>query len=433
MKKAAKLLIVLVAVLLIGTAFGARDVSAAADDELMKKYFPNGIEKIKPIKPTIDTRDASFIGAIITQSDEFLALARDCGAGTEEVDTGDNALAEFEYKYGINGLDAGVQFDISVDGGDWQYDKSWDTFEHDAYADGFCFYEYTGGQFSDNNLVFSLMIAASASEGKLLKKTLKNDEFDLTNHSFKVRYRFFLQYGYIDDYDAGIQYRFTDWSDATSFGKSDEVAAVDDPTDEIPAPDISNPIREPDDNGVLDGSSAIGQVQKLKAKTTKTTSIKLSWSKVEGAEFYEIYSGSNKLLGTTKTNSFTVKNLKSGTGYDFKVRAVADKVLAGLFSDTLQTPTKPAKVKISSAKLAKEKLTVKYKKAAGSGYEIQIATDKKFKNDLVKLTVEGAAKLKAVQKELTGKTYYVRVRAYITYGGKTVYGKWSKVKGAKKK
>ena len=177
---------------------------------------------------------------------------------------------------------------------------------------------------------------------------------------------------------------------------------------------------------------AVDQVQKLKAKTTKTTSIKLTWSKVSGAEFYEIYSGDNKLLGTSKTNSFTVKKLKAGTGYDFKVRAVVDKVFVGLFSETLKTPTKPAKVKISSAKLSKEILTVKYKKVAGSGYEVQIATDKKFKNDLVKLTVKGAAELKAVQEELAGKLYYVRVRGYVTYGGKTVYGAWSKVKGAKK-
>nr|MCR5768487.1 fibronectin type III domain-containing protein [Lachnospiraceae bacterium] len=177
---------------------------------------------------------------------------------------------------------------------------------------------------------------------------------------------------------------------------------------------------------------AVDKVKGLKAKKTKTTSIALSWSKVDGAEFYEIYSGDNKLLGTSKTNSFTVKKLKAGTGYDFKVRAVVDKVFVGLFSDTLSTPTKPAKVKISSAKLAKDTVTVSYKKAAGSGYQVQIATDKKFKNDLVKLTVKDAAELKAAQDGLkSGKTYYTRVRAYVTYGGTTVYGAWSKVKATK--
>ena len=104
----------------------------------------------------------------------------------------------------------------------------------------------------------------------------------------------------------------------------------------------------------------------LKAKKTKTTSIAFTWSKVSGAEFYEIYSGDNKLLGTSKTNSFTVKKLKAGTGYDFKVRAVVDKVFVGLFSDTLKTPTKPKKVSVSSAKVAKDTATVTYKKVTGS-------------------------------------------------------------------
>ena len=31
----------------------------------------------------------------------------------------------------------------------------------------------------------------------------------------------------------------------------------------------------------------------------------------------------------------------------------------------------------------------------------------------------------------SGKTYYARVRAYVTYGGTTEYGAWSKVKSTK--
>ena len=109
----------------------------------------------------------------------------------------------------------------------------------------------------------------------------------------------------------------------------------------------------------------------LKAKKTKTTSIAFTWSKVSGAEFYEIYSGDNKLLGTSKTNSFTVKKLKAGTGYDFK-------------------------------------------------------------NDPVKIEVKGADEVKAVKDGLeSGKAGYARVRAYATYGGTTVYGAWSKVKAVK--
>ena len=87
---------------------------------------------------------------------------------------------------------------------------------------------------------------------------------------------------------------------------------------------------------------------------------------------------------------------------------------------------------MSSAKVAKDTATVTYKKVAGSGYQVQIASDKKFKNDLAKLEVKGAAEVKAVKDGLKdGKAKYARVRAYVTYGGKTVYGAWSKVKEIK--
>ena len=190
----------------------------------------------------------------------------------------------------------------------------------------------------------------------------------------------------------------------------------------------------------LDKSSkydyAVDQVKNLKVKTTKTTSLKLTWSKVAGAESYEIYDANTKLVATSKTNSVTIKKLKAGTGYDFKVRAVVDKVFVGLFSDVLKAPTKPKKVGISSLKSnAADTVLVNYKKVAGTGYELQFATDKKFKNNLVKAKVEDIKTVSYTEKlsKATGKTCYVRVRAYITYGGKTVYGAWGKVKSIKVK
>ena len=519
--------------LLVMLVFGTMkpDNVSAASNKLMEKYFPKGIEKVKPYKPiiNIDENDTHWISAIVKQSDDVLKLVRDYEASTEYVefknDWYEDEFTEFEVKYGINAFETTVQFDISIDGGDWQYNKSWDKKEQDAYADGFTFYENFGYGSDDNTAEFTLMEAGPAADGKLLKKTVKNEQFDLKNHTFKVRYRYCIQFGLLDDYEAGLQYYFTDWSDTATFGKTtDQNLEI---PDEMPAPDTSNPKRELDESGkwggyvsmmthfsqevtdvataiyintgerepflivveaavddlsekkfdyegamanavwLSDGQRGIGfdtsdtfteksrilirtklqcdtlgkdskydyavdQVKGLKAKKTKTTSIALTWSKVSGAEFYEIYSGAGNLLGTSKTNSFTVKKLKAGTGYDFKVRAVVDKVFVGLFSDTLKTPTKPKKVSVSSAKIAKDTATVTYKKVAGSGYQVQIASDKKFKNDLAKLEVKDAAEVKAVKDGLeNGKAGYARVRAYVTYGGTTVYGAWSKVKAVK--
>ena len=108
-----------------------------AADKLIEKYFPKGIEKVKPYKPiiNIDENDTHWISAIVKQSDDVLKLVRDFEACTEEVEYNDGYYSKFYVDYGIDALETTVQFDISVDGGDWQYNKSWDKKEQDGYAD----------------------------------------------------------------------------------------------------------------------------------------------------------------------------------------------------------------------------------------------------------------------------------------------------------
>ena len=95
--------------------------------------------------------------------------------------------------------------------------------------------------------------------------------------------------------------------------------------------------------------------------------------------------------------------------------------------------SKPSKVSIKSAKNSgKKKITVTWKKQSKvMGYQIQYATKSSFKS-AKKVTVKGASKTKTtISKLKKGKTYYVKVRAYVKSGGKTVYGKWSAVKKVK--
>ena len=259
MKKLSKLFLILsMLVFAITLVIPFNASNAKASDKFMEKYFPNGIEKIKPYKPLIDIdeNDTYNIGAIIKQNDDILKLVRDYEACEEYVDFSDDfycedSLLKFYVDNGIDALETTVQFDISVDGGDWQYKKSWDKKEQDNYADGFCFYESFGGADDDNSVYFSIMDAGVAAGGKLLKKTVKKEQFDLKNHTFKVRYRYCVQYGLLNNHEAGIQYNFTDWSDTTTFGKTtDQNLEI---PDEMPAPDISNPKRELDNKGKWGG------------------------------------------------------------------------------------------------------------------------------------------------------------------------------------
>lgn len=89
--------------------------------------------------------------------------------------------------------------------------------------------------------------------------------------------------------------------------------------------------------------------------------------------------------------------------------------------------TKPVIKKLASAK--KKTLSISFAKVKNAKkYQIQIATDKKFKKKLKTKTVTSAKKV-SFQKLQSGKKYYVRIRAV---NGKK-QGPWSKVKGKRVK
>lgn len=99
------------------------------------------------------------------------------------------------------------------------------------------------------------------------------------------------------------------------------------------------------------------------------------------------------------------------------------------------TTEKPASVKVNKTQAKKKALVVYWNKTANvSGYQIQVATDKKFKKNKKTITVakQNASK-KTVKKLKAKKKYFVRVRAYKIVDGKKVYGKWSKIKSVKTK
>ena len=88
---------------------------------------------------------------------------------------------------------------------------------------------------------------------------------------------------------------------------------------------------------------------------------------------------------------------------------------------------------------SKKAIALTWAKVKGvKGYQIQLATDKKFKKNLKKVTIKKQKTTKTTVKKLKGKqTYYVRIRTYKTkkIKGKStkVYSSWSKVKTVKTK
>ena len=102
-------------------------------------------------------------------------------------------------------------------------------------------------------------------------------------------------------------------------------------------------------------------------------------------------------------------------------------------SNSIAPVKAPAKAKISKVTAGKKKLTISLPKLKGDvkGYKLEYSLKKNFKG-AKSLVVK---KNKVVIKKLkSGKTYYVRVKAYALDGSKKVFSKkWSVAKKAKVK
>ena len=194
-------------------------------------------------------------------------------------------------------------------------------------------------------------------------------------------------------------------------------------------------------SNVLTTITGVAKVTGLKQSATKTTSLKLSWSKVSGASGYEVYRYNSsqraykkvKTITSGSTTSFNNTKLSAGKIYKYKVRAYVNsgsKKYYGEFSSVKSTATKPKKTKITKMKIsigARAWLDIKYKKVACTGYEIEYTDVKSFSFAYI----EYSKSPKFSSMINSGKYWYAKVRPYTVADGETYYGSWSKVKRVK--
>ena len=142
--------------------------------------------------------------------------------------------------------------------------------------------------------------------------------------------------------------------------------------------------------------------------------------------------------GETVTPVVTTTNgdsINGGTTSNNATNGVVPKPSTTSTSLQPSSSKKPATTKVKKVKAARKSLTIKWSKVKGaSGYEIQVATDKKFKKNkksiLVKKQKTTSAKIKKLKSK---KKYYVRVRTYKVVGRKKVYSSWINGKATKTK
>lgn len=96
---------------------------------------------------------------------------------------------------------------------------------------------------------------------------------------------------------------------------------------------------------------------------------------------------------------------------------------------------RPKSTVISKLKAEKKALTVKWKKQSSqtTGYQIQYASNSKFKKAKTITISKNKATSKRISKLTSKKKYYVRIRTYKNANGKKIYSSWSNKKSVKTK
>ena len=174
----------------------------------------------------------------------------------------------------------------------------------------------------------------------------------------------------------------------------------------------------------------------VKNASAATKSIKLSWKKVTGAKYYEVYGSTDgktfKKITTVSTTGAEItkvngKALSAGKTYYFKVRALdSSKKLIGAYSKVLKTGTLTAAPKITKLTSTKAKTaTVTWKKVTGASKYIvyksadgkkwtKAATTEKLTCTLTKLTGGKKIYVKIVAVNAYGKNSKASAEKYVT-------------------
>ncbi|MDC7301290.1 fibronectin type III domain-containing protein [Agathobacter ruminis] len=174
------------------------------------------------------------------------------------------------------------------------------------------------------------------------------------------------------------------------------------------------------------------KLQNLRVTDRTDHSLTLTWSKVSGAQGYQVlvYDKKDVLVFKTfvKTTGYTVENLNPAYEYHFKVRAyknATDKKVYGACGDLLKSITKPTKVTGLEATVEGQQLTLTWTKTARtSGYRIYQYDPNAKKSTLIATTADLTFTIDRLQ---SGKEYHYRVAAYRTFAKKNYIGSASSI------
>lgn len=169
----------------------------------------------------------------------------------------------------------------------------------------------------------------------------------------------------------------------------------------------------------------------LKLSSSKMSSVTLKWTKVAKASGYEVYTSNLKKKVATVTsnkNTVTIKKLKNGTAYKYRVRAYikqGGKRYYGAFSNTITATTAPKAVKTTLSSNKVNTVVVRWNKVSGSGYQVYRSVKRNSGYRKIATVTSSSKRSYTDRRAASGGIYYYKVRAYRKSGGKYIYGAFS--------
>ncbi len=185
----------------------------------------------------------------------------------------------------------------------------------------------------------------------------------------------------------------------------------------------------------------------------------MEWNAVEGADGYVIYrrawsSTTNGWTDFVRWNNtpdlfWTDTQVYAGTRYQYGIKAYFDRrvdpvsgaEIGGNVGDNynlgivgpLKTTVRITTRTLNSVTGGNKQITAKWGASKNfTGYELEIATDELFTQNVQTVTITDYKTAAYTFKNLSAKTtYYVRVRSYHEFDGMTYFGGWSNVLSAK--
>lgn len=185
---------------------------------------------------------------------------------------------------------------------------------------------------------------------------------------------------------------------------------------------------------LISSAASLAKVKNLTAYNIDDDEINLKWSKVSGADGYQVYIYNNsskkwtKLVSTSKT-TYEVDDLQSAKNYKLRVRAYDKKTNGTVYSayTTITAATEPDEVdNVKVSAKTKTSVTLSWSPVKrATGYQVYIYNASKGKY-VQQTAVTGTSAKITGRKE--GTTYKFKVRAYFKQSnGTSHYGDWSDV------